>query len=620
MSDSSVDILSEITIFNKYAKYKQDVNRRETWKELCDRNMQMHIKKYPQLQEEIEHTYKNFVITKKVLPSMRSMQFAGKPIELSPNRIYNCAFIAIEDYRAFSEIMFLLLGGTGIGYSVQKHHIAKLPPIKKPIKSKRFVIADSIEGWADAVKALVSAYFIGKPLPIFDFSDIRKKGALLITSGGKAPGPEPLSDCIHNLQKIFSRKNDGEQLTTLEVHDMVCYIADAVLAGGIRRAALISIFNIDDEEMLTCKFGNWYELNPQRARANNSAVVMRHKVKKKDFLNLWAKIKASGAGEPGVYFSNNAEWGINPCCEIGLRNTQFCNLVEVNFSNIESQEDLNTRTKAAALIATLQAGYTDFHYLRENWKKTTEKDALLGISGTGIASGAYLKYDLEEAANVVVEENKRVAKLININRAARLTCVKPAGTTSLVLGTSSGIHAWFDKYYIRRIKLGKNESLYKYLKDKLPELIEDDFFKPHLDAFLKIPVKAPDDAIIAPEETALQLLERVKYFSEHWVKPGHIKGDNSHNVSATIYVKDNEWEEVGEWMWKNREYYNGLSVLPFDGGTYTQAPHESISKEEYEKMLTHIRDVDLFEIEENNDQTSVSNELACSGGACELQY
>lgn len=620
MHDLSIKILSDITIFNKYAKYIPELSRRETWAELCERNSEMHIKKYPDLAKEISDVYNDFVLTKKVLPSMRSMQFAGKPIELSPNRIYNCCFIPIDDYRAFSEIMFLLLGGTGVGFSVQRHHVAKLPPVKKPIKTRRFVVGDSIEGWSDAIKALVSAYFIGKPMPVFDFSDIRQKGAALVTSGGKAPGPEPLKDCVHNLQKILDRKNDGEQLSSLEVHDMICYIADAVLAGGIRRAALISLFNLDDEEMLTCKFGNWYELNPQRARSNNSVVIMRHKVKKKDFIKLWEKIKASGSGEPGLYLSNNSEWGSNPCCEISLRSNQFCNLVEVNFSDIESQQDLNARCKAAAFIATLQAGYTDFHYLRDIWKRTTEKDALIGVSGTGIASGAYKLCNLNEAAECVAQENERVAKLLGINKAARQTCVKPAGTTSLVLGTSSGIHSWFDRYYIRRMKLGKNEAIYKYLLDKIPELIEDDFFKPNLDSFVKVPIAAPKNAIIAPTETALELLERIKILSEDWVKPGHFKGDNSHNVSATIYIKEDEWETVGEWMWKNRECYNGLSVLPFNGGTYTQAPHESISEEKYKELLKYLKEINLSEVQEFKDNTSVSGEVACAGGACEVQY
>jgi ribonucleoside-diphosphate reductase alpha chain len=415
-------ILSDITVFLKYAKYNPELKRRETWDEIVTRNKEMHQRKYPMLVDEIEDAYK-LVYEKKVLPSMRSLQFGGKPIEVNPSRIYNCAFLPIDNLKAFGETMFLLLGGTGVGYSVQSAHVEKLPEITIPTKKRRFLVGDSIEGWAQAVDALMRAYMLGKPKPVFDFSDIRPKGANLVTSGGKAPGPEPLRRCLQNIENILLRKQNGDKLTTLEVHDIVCYLADAVLAGGIRRAALISLFDIDDEQMLTCKFGNWWELNPQRGRANNSAVVVRHKVKKKDFIALWKKVEASGSGEPGLYFTNNPDWGTNPCCEIALRPFQFCNLCELNGSNIESQEDLNTRAKVAAFIGTLQAGYTDFHYLRDIWKKTTEKDALLGVGITGIASGALDSLDLKQAANEAVAENDRVAKIIGINSAKRITTV-----------------------------------------------------------------------------------------------------------------------------------------------------------------------------------------------------
>jgi ribonucleoside-diphosphate reductase alpha chain len=341
------------------------------------------------------------VYDKKILPSMRSLQFGGKPIEISPNRVYNCAYLPIDHVDAFSETMFLLLGGTGVGFSVQKHHVEALPDIKKPNpnRNRRYLISDSIEGWADAIKMLVESYFgIKSSTPVFDFSDIRQKGALLVTSGGKAPGPQPLKDCIHNIKKVLDAKSDGEKLSSIEVHDIVCHIADAVLAGGIRRAALISLFSADDNEMISCKSGNWWELNPQRGRANNSAVLLRHKITKEFFLDLWKRIELSGAGEPGIYLSNDKDWGTNPCCEIGLRPYQFCNLCEVNASDIESQEDFEIRVKGAAFIGTLQAGYTDFHYLRDVWKRTTEKDALIGVGMTGIGSGVVLGYDMKLAA------------------------------------------------------------------------------------------------------------------------------------------------------------------------------------------------------------------------------
>jgi len=616
--DLEKSILSDITVHMKYAKYLEEQRHRENWGDLCDRNMNMHIKKFPHLELQIRNAYE-YVRAKKVLPSMRSMQFAGKPIEVSPNRIFNCAYAPIDDIRVFGEIMFLLLGGTGVGYSVQKHHVEKLPEIRRPStkRTRRFLIGDSIEGWADAVKALITSYFKGTSRLRFDFSDIRPKGARLVTSGGKAPGPQPLKECLVKIEGLLSEKENGEQLSPIEVHDIVCYIADAVLAGGIRRAALISLFSADDEEMLSAKSGAWWELNPQRGRANNSVVIMRHRIDKPTFMNIWNRVEESRSGEPGFYLSNNKDWGVNPCCEIALRANQFCNLVEMNVSDVDTQEELDRRSTVASFIATLQASYTDFHYLRPVWQRTTEKEALIGVSMTGIASGGVLKLDMEQAAKCVNVENKRVAKEIGINKAARTTCVKPAGTTSLVLGTSSGIHAWHNNHYIRRLRVGKNEAIYRYLKANLPELIEDDKFRPHDTAIISVPQKAPEGAITR-HESAIHLLERVKKVSQEWVKPGHLKGDNTHNVSATITVKDGEWETVGEWMWENKEHYNGLSVLPFDDHSYTQAPFEDCSEEDYEKMLHLVKNIDLDLVIEAEDQTDLSGEIACGGGSCEI--
>ncbi len=614
----SQQILSEITVYMKYSKYLPEKQRRETWEELVTRNMEMHIEKFPNLEDEIRENYK-LVFDKKVLPSMRSLQFSGKPIEINNSRIFNCSYLPIDDYRSFSEIMFLLLSGCGVGYSVQKHHIDNLPEIRKPTKKRRYLVGDSIEGWADAVRVLTKAYFgYSNALPEFDFRDIRPKGAQLITVGGKAPGPEPLKECLFQIQKILDRKESGEKLQPIEAHDIACHIADAVLSGGIRRAALISLFNLDDEDMLTCKFGNWWETNPQRGRANNSAVILRHKISKHDFLNLWKKIELSGSGEPGMYFSNDKDWGSNPCCEIALRPYQFCNLCEVNSSDIESQEDLEKRVKVAAFIGTLQASYTNFHYLRDIWKRTTEKDALLGVGMTGIASGTVLKCDLEKASDVVKKENERVAKLIGINKAARTTTVKPSGTSSLVLGTSSGIHAWHNDYYIRRIRVGKNEAIYTYLSIYHPELVEDDFFKPTIQAVISVPQKSPKNAITREGETALQLLERVKKFNMEWVKEGHRSGANTNNVSATISIKQDEWGDVGEWMWKNKDTFNGLSVLPFLDHTYTQAPFEDCTKEKFEEMSKYLHEIDLSKIVEINDNTNLMGEQACVSGQCEV--
>ena len=614
------NILSDITVHMKYAKYNPELNRRETWTELVDRNIAMHKKKYPNLIDQIDEAYK-YVYDKKILPSMRSLQFAGKPIEISPNRLYNCSYLPADHTDCFSEIMFLLLSGCGVGYSVQQHHIKDLPNITKPFdkRTRRFVIGDSIEGWSDAVKVLIKSYLGNKRTSkiLFDYTDIRPKGARLVTSGGKAPGPQPLKECLIKVEGILNAKEDGSTLSSIETHDIICHIADAVLAGGIRRAALISLFSAADDEMISCKSGDWWESNPQRGRANNSAVLMRHKITEDFFMNLWKRVELSGAGEPGIYLNNDKDWGTNPCCEIALRPFQFCNLCEVNVSDIESQDDFNARVKAAAFIGTLQAGYTDFHYLREVWKETTEKDALIGVSMTGIGSGAVLDFDMSDAANIVKKENARVAKLIGINKSARSTTVKPAGTTSLVLGTSSGIHAWHNDYYVRRMRVGKNEAIYTYLSVNHPELIEDEFFRPHDTAVISVPQKAPEGSIMRTE-SPFDTLERVKRVATEWVKPGHRTGSNSHNVSATISLREDEWDEAGKWMWENRNHYNGLSVLPYNGGTYTQAPFEDIDEAKFIEMSKVLSNVDLTKVVELDDNTDLSGELACAGGSCEV--
>lgn len=715
--NKSQNILSDITVYNKYARYIGDKQRRETWEELCDRNMAMHIQKAPELEDEIRFVYNEYVKTKKVLPSMRSLQFGGRPIEISPNRIYNCSFDHCDSIEFFSETMFNLLSGTGVGYSVQSKHVSKLPYIKKPVKNKngeyrrrRYLIGDSIEGWADAVKMLIRAYFEGKYIPNFDFRDIRPKGAKLVTSGGKAPGPEPLRNCLQNIKNLLDTKSDGDKLTPIECHDIICHIADAVLAGGIRRAALISLFDFDDFDMRACKsnwtfesleyvneriyideHGNkipseklqaqeatgitpkdwqvietpimvelngvkyydlkikgidspgygkvdktahfvseaevenfkktgkiaWYYFEPHRGRANNSAVMLRHMVTKKDFFELWEYAKESQAGEPGIFFSNDADWGANPCCEISLRPKQFCNLTEINAANIESEDDFKQRAKAAAFIGTLQASYTDFHYLREGWRETTEKEALIGVGMTGIANNIVTKYSLSDAAEIVKQENERVAKILNINKAARTTCIKPSGTTSCVLGCSSGIHGWHSNYYIRRMRIGKNESLYTYFKIHHPELIEDDFFNADKQAVISIPQMAPKDAILRTE-SPIDLLNRINRFYKEWVKIGHRKGMNINNVSATVSIKDDEWDVVGNHIWEKREEITGISVLPYDGGTYIQAPFEDIDEETYNKMYNALHDIDLTKVIEVEDNTDLAGELACAGGACEV--
>ena len=620
----SSQILSDLTVYSKYARYIPSLQRRETWEEIVIRNYQMHESRFKHIgvdfMNDLTKAY-SLILDKKVLPSMRSMQFAGKAIDINNARLFNCSYTPLDTPEVFSEIMFLLLSGCGVGYSVQSHHIDKLPEIIGPSnKTRKFLVTDDIIGWANAIRALIKAYYFNKPIPAFDYRDIRPKGTPLKTSGGLAPGATPLKDAIHNVRKIFDLAIEERGLKTklkpIEAHDICCYIADAVVSGGIRRAACIALFSYSDTEMLTSKIGQWWDTNPQRGRANNSVVMLRHRTKRKHFDYIWERVKASGAGEPGIYFSNDKDMGSNPCCEISLEANSFCNLTTVNGSNIQSQEDLNERVWAASFIGTLQASYTDFHFLRDEWKQQTEKDYLIGVSITGIGSGEILNYNIEESANVARLTNIQIAEVIGIKPALRATCVKPEGTASLVLGTSSGIHAWFAPYYLRRIRFNKDESIYQYLKRAIPHLVEDDFFNSDV-GVVSVPVKSPEESIYR-NESPIDLLNRVKLFHEKWIKPGHKKGDNTNNVSVTVSVSDDEWEQVGDWMWENRESYNGISVLPYDGGTYVQPPFEEITKEKYEEMIQYVRHIDLTKVREVQDNTNLSEQSACAGNKCEV--
>lgn len=948
----STKIMGDIITHMKYAKYLPELHRRETYEEIVTRNKEMHLRKFPELKDEIEEAYE-LVYEKKIWPSGRSAQFAGTAIEMSPVRIYNCSALAITDIKAFSEIMYLLLMGTGTGFSIQKHHVRQLPPLKgvsKPIgrqHKRRFLIQDSIVGWADAVRELMESHFYGEREIDFDFRDIRKKGAPLKTSGGHAPGPEPLRICLLEIASVLENAVDtrgsGTKLTTLEAYDIICHLADAVLCGGIRRSATIALFSLDDEDMLTCKYGDWWEKNPQRGRANNSVVVDRNLITKDVFDSLWKKVQASGSGEPGIFFTNDIELLTNPCftgdmqlltsngykrfdslsdsevnivdatgnsvlgkvwcsgikdtvrlrlsdgsfitctpdhkfyvvnddtwveakntlkkrlsvdtsyrylrdttyerygfiqgdgnltrlnssthvgmevnigakdddilelfgvcrennersfylrghnepmkkagfcaavlperlfpmdfynsiddkasflrglysangsvikehrvafkttckalandllyvlnrdfgidgyittnkaknisfangdytckesydvniskfsgvlsflknigfiqhykmtelinlvnckapmvlsisengtqnvydftvptthsgwvkgtgdigvrahncAEVSLQSFSFCNLSTINATSIVDQEDFNLRAKMASRIATLQAAYTDFYYLRKEWRENAEDEALIGVSITGIADRNFLSLNIEEASNEVMKENEEFASKLGINKAARTTVVKPEGSSSLMLGTSSGVHAWYAQYYWRRISVGKDEPIYAYLRDNHPELLEDDYFKPTTMAKIKIPMKAPEGAMLR-YESALDTLERVKRMNLEWIQPGHREGANFNNTSCTISVKPDEWSEVGEWMWNNRDSYTGIAVLPYDGGTYTQSPFEECTKEEYEEAVKYLSDIDLTAVYEDIDSTDRQGEVACGGGACEI--
>lgn len=615
--NKSNKLLSDIVAFRTYAKHLQHVSRRESLEESINRNMNMHLEKFPRLSRDIIKAYKQ-VHDLKVMPSMRSLQFGGDAIMKNNGRIYNCSFVHIKYTRVFAEVLYLLLCGAGVGYSVQKHHVTELPSLRKPRRENTFIVHDSIEGWADAVDSLMNSYFYGGIRPIFDYSQISPKGTYLTTTGSKAPGPEPLRIAL-NLVEGKLQKAVGRKLGTLELHDIICILADCVLAGGIRRAALIALFDKNDRDMLSCKHGEWWTKTPYRARANNSALLMRSTTTQDEFMEVFEACIKSNAGEPGFIWTNDLEMGKNPCAEIALQSNQFCNLTTTNMTGLKSDKDFLNRIYAAALLGTLQASYTDFPYLSERWKKVTEEEALLGCSFTGIADAPSMGADqLRKAAGLVLDVNEKYAKAIDINLAARATAIKPEGTASCVLGSASGIHARHSSYYLRRIRLNKEESLAKYLKLTIPDLVEDDLFSSR-DIVVTIPQESPQGSIIRDQESAFTLLDRVLFYNENWVKPGHRSGKDLHNVSCTINYKSEEVDELARRMWDSRFVYSGISLLPFDGGNYQQAPFESCDETKFQELNKLVKDIDLTKVMELDDQTNMAEQLSCAGGVCEIR-
>lgn len=614
-------LLSDLVTFRTYSKYLPQLERREIFEETVNRTMIMHLDKFPKLSKEIVKAF-SLVHQLKVLPSMRTMQFSGAPIIKNNARGYNCSFTHITDSRKFGEVLFLLLSGCGVGYSVQKHHINQLPIVKPAAEEGMFVVQDSIIGWAQAIHALMDAYLNASIRPMFSFVNIRAKGSLLYTTGAKAPGPEPLKYMLNEVE-IRLKAAIGRRLRPIEVHDIICIISDCVLAGGIRRSSLLALFDRDDKEMLNAKTGNWAEKHPYRARANNSALLPRGEVSKEEFMELFKTVEESNCGEPGFYWTNDLEMGANPCVEIGMRKDSFCNLTTINQTGIQSKKDFQSRIYSAAFIGTLQAAYTDFPYLSDNWKKATEQDALLGVSFTGIADmGDSISPDwLEEGAALVLSVNEQYAKKLGINLAARTTALKPEGSGSCTLGSSSGVRRRDGKYSLRRVQINNDDALCQYLKMVIPDLIEDAFGVPNT-SVVTIPQEAPDGALTKDTETAQLAFELAIKYNKHWVAPGHRTGANKHNVSCTIDVRPEEWGKLAQSMWREKEYYAGISVFPFDAGSYRQAPFEVCSKEIFDKYNALVKNINLMEIKEFENNTNLLESVACggNGGTCEIKF
>jgi ribonucleoside-diphosphate reductase alpha chain len=613
-----MSLLADIAILRTYSALKSN-GKKETWQEVVDRYRQCLVDNTPRFMHDDIYEACKLVQAKVVLPSMRFLQFAGEGIKRENVRGYNCSFTPVDNVRAFSEIFYILMCGTGVGYSVQRHHIGQLPQIQAGSAEELYVVQDSKEGWADSIAKLIQ-----NPDVRFDYSQVRPAGALLST-GGTASGPESLVRAHGNVRRILQAAT-GRKLRSIEVHDVVCHIADVVVVGGVRRAALISLFDRDDSEMLTCKSGQWWEQNPQRARANNSAVLPHGQVDYDEFSDILDRTYNSFSGEPGIFWTSDPEnnMGTNPCCEIALNPRQFCNLTTINFAKVQGVHEFLKAVSAATRLGTIQASFTNFGYLSEGWAKQTREEALLGVSLTGLAANAirmqqFLSGNIfQYGATLAKDINYYVAQDLSINPAARVTTVKPEGTTSTCLDTTSGIHAAHAPYYLRRIRIDKGQELGQYLQAELPAaFVEDDKFNPQ-NLVVSVPFAMPN-AVTRADETASAFLQNVFAVRKQWIEPGHREGWNFHNVSCTVSYKEEERDLVKRLMWVNRKSYNGISLLPYDGGTYVQAPFEEISKEEYERLAAEIPQVDLYDVtygkQTKDERVQV---LACVGDSCTL--
>jgi len=606
------NLLQEITFARTYAKLKADFTK-ESWNEVCDRYESHLIHYYPAEAASIKDCVQ-FMRRRKIVPSMRLMQFAGEAAQKEQLRGYNCAFVAIGTVKDFCDALYLSSCGVGVGFSVQRRHIDRLPVIKNTWlddDDNTSQIEDSREAWADSIQTLF--YY---PNIEFDYSLIRPAGAPL-SSGGTASGPEPLMECHERIRATLHGAL-GRKLRPIEVHSIMCSIGDCIVAGGVRRSAMISLFDKDDVEMLAAKSGNWWETNPHFARANNSAVMLRSDTTKEEFDRVYDACIASNAGEPGVAFTNDLDIGGNPCFEIALKSRQLCNLTEVILSYCLSAEDFRKAAIAATILGTYQAGLTDFGYVHPDWSMNCREDALLGVSISGQAQKWELltNGELKEFAGYLKTVNAKVAEQIGINRAARIGTTKPSGSTGSALGCSSGIHAVHAPFYLRRIRVAKLDPLATHLLAIMPpELVEYSPREPN-DVIFGVPMKMP--GINRHEETALQLLRRMRFIAMNWIRPSHHKGLNTHNVSLTVSFEPHEVDDIKAWMWENRECYNGISLLPFSDATYEYAPYEDISEDRYDELVDLLPKFDIGSIVYRPVDDTREQTAACDGQLCEL--
>jgi len=611
----TAQILSDLAFYRTYSQVLPS-GKKETWNQVVERYQQFMLDRFPKQHHDLITKACHFVVQRKIVPSMRMMQFAGEGLHRENMRAYNCSFVAIQSPKDIADIFYVLMNGTGVGYSVQRRHTEQLPVIQAPEADSTLVhiVGDSREGWADSIVELFK-----HPNVNFNYSKVRLSGSKLST-GGTASGPESLRTAHENIRRILQGAA-GRKLRSLEVHDIVCYIADVVVVGGVRRAALISLFDQDDEEMMLSKAGAWWQRSPQRARANNSAVLIRGNSYYPDFRSTLKACFESNAGEPGVFWTSDPDYGTNPCAEISLQSHGLCNLTEINAAVCENEFDFAQAAYYATVLGTFQAALTNFNYVNPRWKKIAEEDALLGVSITGQAQNwqNLQEWDIAEVADMTKLWNAELAKQLGINSAARITTTKPSGTTSTVLGTTAGIHGAFAPHYLRRIRIAQDDPLAQYLVQHLPqELIEVDQFQPSLYC-IALPIQM--EGIVASQETCVEQLERAKYIHDKWIKPGHNRGPNTHNVSLTCYYRAGKDEGgLDAWMWNNRAAYSGISLLPLDTNTYIQAPYEAISEERFDELSAQVLacEFDISEViyEQKHDLRSQTS--GCESDRCSI--
>lgn len=682
--------LSEYIAVSRYARYRHELGRREIWPESVRRVRDMHLRRFASMaaqkpeaasaaavaaklelgveEQEIlggtrslfEEIWDAFeaVEHRKVLPSMRSLQFGGPAIEANEARIYNCSFSHADRTAFFRECFFLLLSGVGVGFSVQTHHVASLPSLParaadNELPVRHIEIEDSVEGWSDAVDALLTSHYEGW-LAEFNYSRIRPRGAPLVTSGGRAPGHLPLKRSLGDIARVL-RQAAGRRLRPVEVYDIVMFIARAVLSGGIRRSATICLFSADDEEMSNAKTGDWFASNPQRAYSNNSALIVRDETSREVFNALFHRIRESG--EPGFYFAENREYGANPCVEIGLcpsatltaedfqrlreigfrgklepgqkvSGWQMCNLTTINGAAAGNREDFLQACRAASFLGTLQAAYTRMEYLGPVTRFLNEREALLGVSLCGILDRPGLLLDpetLQAGARMVKATNALFAAFLGIRPAARTTCVKPEGTASLLLGAASGIHPHHARRYFRRVQVNRMDPVYLHFRENNEDMTERSVYNPDTDDVITFPVEAPEKSHCREDVNAASFLRHVLTVQRNWVEAGLADDQYNpgllHNVSNTVTVKEGEWDEVADIIWENRNSFTGVALLADSGDkTYRQAPREAVSTPEDILRWNRIeyREVDYRKLLENADRTSLADTAACAGGQCEL--